>query len=559
MGAKAVAAPAIRTAAPSAVNMDTATTQKVQPLIGANVPLPSRPKPVAPAVTAPAFSAGAAGEWGAAPERSGPTLQTSTEMVEPSAGRGALGTGWESSSTIAAGGGWGVPATSPAPASAGWGTPSAGLGVSWQAPQAEPPKSGGWGGGAPAPPVGLGGASNGLGAGPGGFGGPTSPSPGLGAGPPSGSLGAPKGQMGAAPAGAGGWLGDGGSGAYAAPAGRSGGWLGDDAASPASGLGAISMPSMSPPELASLHDSPALALPDHTVAVDLGTPWEEDGPAVSSNKMIYFVLACLVLSLTGFSGYVWWQNKKLKEPSRPVAPENKTGSLEVGKIYLKKGRSAFKNRKFEEAQSNGELAHTLIADLKVASPAERQAVKQFHKQATVAFAQTLFDRAQQAYRAKETNQAIALCQQSVGMYCKIPGTERQQAQSLGLEGRIYESVGDSAGAVSAYRKAASLNPGGNYGDIADQVRQTSTPPPVQTVQPAVPDAPPVPLSVGGPLEYPSGRPGHYVARPSNPAPAAQPVGPPPRPRPAQTYVPPKKDTTPSWRKRGSDVLPGYNK
>jgi hypothetical protein len=309
-------------------------------------------------------------------------------------------------------------------------------------------------------------------------------------------------------------------------------------------------------------DSSALSLPDHTVAVDLGTPWEGgEAQETASNKLIYMVLACLVLSLTGFSGYVWWQNKKLKEPTKAVASESKTGSLEVGRMYLKKGQAAYRSRKYEEAQSNGELAHTLIAGLEVAPAADRQAVKEFHRQATLAFAQTLFERAQQAGRNQETNQAIALCQQSLGMYQKLSGTEKQQAQALGLEGKIYESIGDSAGAVSAYRKAHRLNSGAGYGSVADQVRRASAPQPIQKVQPVVVSAPPVPLSLGGPKEYPSGRPGggHYVARPSNPVPIAQPVGPAPKPRPANTYVPPKKDTTPSWRKRGSDVLPGYNK
>ena len=565
VGAKSANGSSIRTAAPSAMNLDTATTQKVQPVTAANVPLPSRPKPGGNPGRGPGIAAGPGQEWGSpepAPPRPAPSLQTSTEMVEAAGGRGALGSGWESANSFAAPApaatGWGTPAPPPAgPASgAGWGTAVGGLGNAWQSPQAEPPKTGGWGSSAAVPLD----HSNGLGSAPGGFGGPQGPSsPGLGGGPPSGNLGGPTGALGAAPAGGGGWLGDGGhGGAYAAPSSQGGGWLGDSSAggSPQAPT-PISMPAMAPPEMVGL-DTPALALPDHTVAVDLGTPWEEEGQVPASNKMIYLVLACLVLSLTGFSGYVWWQNKKLKEPTQKAVPVVTTGSRDVGMDYLKKGQAAFQQRRYEDAQSNGELAFTLIADLQVATPAERDAVKKFHRQATLRFAQSLFDQAQAASRTKDTNQAIALCHQSGGMYRKLSGTEKQQAQALALEARIYESVGDYAGAISAYKKAATLNPSADYGAAARRVRSVSAPAPAQSNQP-VSTEPIEQPSVGGPAQYPSGRPGsgHYSSHPSNPAPAAQPVGPAPKPRPVNTYVPPKRDTTPSWRKRGSDVLPGY--
>lgn len=565
VGAKAVAAPAIRAATPAGVGLDTATTQKVQPITGANVPLPSRPRPAATAQQnseAPSLP------------RPTPTLQTATEPVDQ-AGRGGLGTGWEASSSFSApaspapaGGGWGTPA--PAGPATSWGAPANGLGAgptSW--PAAETPKPTGWGAPAAAPPASMaglgGGMSHGLGAAPVGLGAPPSAAPGFGA-PPPGSLGAPTGSLGPAPGSAvgstgGGWLGDGsgGSSAYTPPSSRSGGWLGDAQEGPAPTP--ISMPSMAPPELSKSHDAPALSLPDHTVAVDLGTPWEEEAQAAQSNKMVYVVLACLVLSLSGFFGFVWWQKQKLKTPTQPGTPgEPAPTALGPGLQNLKEAKAAYQNRKWDEAQAKAETAFLLLGELKVAKPQDRNAAVSFYRQASVRYGQALYEEAERHFRNGRTTQALGSCDQAVSMYAKIAGTSKEQARARALEARICESIGDSAGAVSAYRKADDLNPGAGYKSAANRVRAASAP---QTTAPtpAEPEAPEVEPSLGDPTNYPGRSPGHYTPRgTSSTPPPAVPAGPAPKPRPPQpVFVGKKKDDTPSWRKRGSDVLPSYNK
>lgn len=277
------------------------TTTSVDPLpqrpsgtlMGNDMPLPSRPssKPPnsgglaasPPRPAAPPPSQG----WGAPSESPTPPLSAPTE---PTGGRGALGSGWESSNNFAApttnwGGnsapqsspGWGTPA--PAAPAAGWGA-SAPVPATpqWGSPAGNEPQMPGWGGSAPpasAPP------SGGLGAVPAVGGGFASTPPAAS----SGGLG-------------GGWLGDGGGSSSYSPPARSGGWLGDDGG--AAEEVSATVPAMSAAELAATSEGPALSLPDHTVAVDLGTPWEDELPAEGSNKWVYMVLGVLLCSLLAF-------------------------------------------------------------------------------------------------------------------------------------------------------------------------------------------------------------------------------------------------------------------
>ena len=576
VGAKAAINP-IRP--PATGNVESATTQKVKPIrSNDSFQLPSRPK------SAPEAEPAARKQ----DHLPGPGLQTATEPVE-SKGRGALGTGWESSNSFAAPppgtappispSSWGAPAPvagTPA-APSGWGVPATG-GWGAAAPAApEPLKAMGWGGSAapgfgapapavqPVPPSGAFEGAGGLGGGNGGFA-PASTGPGfaggLGSGPASGQLGGPA-ALGGGPPGGGGWLGDGsgggnagaGAGAYAPPA-RGGGWLGDAAAGPGAAPPPLSMPPLAPPELSSSsHD--ALALPDHTVAVDLGTPWEDEVPHGASNQMIYIVLGCLILSLTAFSGYIFWQQRRLKEPVKPVPIENNGGALKLGQDSLRQAQAAFKAKRYHEAQSLAQNAFDLVGELTVASEEQRRAVKGFYRQATMRYAASLCEEAQRAGRNGEIVQAGGLAEQAASMYAKMPDTKKEQAQSFALEGRIYLNSGDPAAAMSAYSKANSLRPGA-YSSEMRQARAMGAPPPEvlpqqQVAQPLTPEEQP---KIDAPA-YPSGHSsGYRGSRRSDPVPAAQPVGPAPRSRPVNTYVPPKKDDRPSWRKKPSDRYPG---
>lgn len=546
---------------PSPSSLESATTQKVKPITANNVPLPSRPQSaeVAKAASLP-----------------GPGLQTATEPVEAMS-RGALGSGWEASNFSAPAplsspsapvspSSWGAPtpsASGPA-APSGWGAPASNWGTSIP----EPPKNSGWGTsapsfGTPAPPP----LDSGLGGGNGGFAPPAAGfAGGLGSGPSSGQLGGHSpGMLGSGPPAGGGWLGDGGGGsgasAYAAPAPRGGGWLGDagsghgsEAAPPA-----ISMPPLSAPEL-SAPSGDALALPDHTVAVDLGTPWEDEVPQGSSNQMIYLVLGCLIVSLLAFSGYIYWQRKRLKEPVRPpIAGEERGGAREAGKENLRKAQAAFKAGRYEEAQSLAQTAYLLLGELKVASEEERKTSKSFYRQATLRYGASLMEEAQSEGARKNVVQAAGLAEQAAHIFANVPDTKTEQAQALALEGRIYLNSGDAVSAMSAYTKADGLRPGAYRAEIR-RAREMGAPvpdplPQQQVAQPLPPEEQP---KVDDTSSYPSGhRGGGYHSRPSNPVPVAQPVGPAPRPRPQNTYVPPKKDDRPSWRKRPSDVLPTY--
>ena len=564
------AKPAINPLRPqSAASLESATTQKVAPV---SVPLPSRPKPAGE-------SAEPAARVVSLP---GPGLQTATERVE-SLGRGALGTGWESAPSFAAPAPapvsaapapspstWGAPAPSasgPAAVS-GWGSPTGG----WGTPAPEAPKATGWGNGqptpfaAPAPAEGHGNGAHALGGGNGGFA-PASSGPGfaggLSSGPASGQLGSPSGMLGAPPSG-GGWLGDGGSGggnaggAYAAPPARGGGWLGDSAGGASEAPPPLSMPPLTPPELSSPGND-ALAMPDHTVAVDLGTPWDGDGQGPgASNQMIYVVLACLVLSLTTFSGYVWWQRQKLKEPVKPPAHDT-VSAADAGMESLRQAQAAFKAKKYQEAQSFAESAFLLVGELKVATPEQRKSVTGFYRQATLRYASSLMDDAQRASQNHQVNQATGMAEQAANMYRKLPDTSKEQAQAWALEGRIYLNSGDPAGALSAYTKANSLRPGAYTGEIR-QARAQGAPPPevvpqTQVTQPLPPEEQP---TIGPGNLVPPGKRGGggYHGHHADPIPQAQPVGPAPKPRNIPVFVPTKRDDRPSWRKKPSDRYPG---
>lgn len=535
---------------------ESATTQKVKPIRAhENVPLPSRPKSTAEAEPAARKTF-----------LPGPGLQTNTEPVE-ALGRGGLGNGWESSESFSAPEpaaapaapsvpatptGWGAPApsTSPSPATGGWGAPASG---GWGAPQSmapgvptapEPPKAAGWGAAAPAPP--------------------SSPfespgfSGGLGSGPASGQLGGPAGFLGAGPSptgSGGGWLGDGSTGAYTPPARSGGGWLGD-ASSPGEAPPPLSMPPVAPPELSSSSNN-ALELPDHTVAVDLGTPWEDEAPQGASNQMIYLVLGCLIVSLTAFSGYIWWQQRRLKEPTRPASLPSEGGAAQLGMNSLRQAQAAFKAKRYDEAQSLAQNAYDLVGELKVASEEQRKAVKGFYRQVTLRYAASLYEDAQRTAQKGDIVQAAGLAEQSASMYAKLPNTVKEQSQSFALEGRIYLRSGDAAAAMSAYTKANTLRPGA-YTEEIRQARALGAPPPEIVAQPAAPQ--PLPPEEQPKIDsqaYPSRAPGSYRGpRHSDPVPVAQPVGPAPKPRPTNNYVPAKRDDRPSWRRKASDRYPG---
>lgn len=533
---------------------ESATTQKVKPIRAhENVPLPSRPK------STPAAEPAARKTF-----LPGPGLQTNTEPVGV-LGRGGLGNGWESTESFSSSEpaaapaapvtptGWGPPApgTSASPASGGWGAPASG---GWGMPQSsvatgfpaasEPAKTTGWGAAAAAP----------------------SPSPfessgfsgGLGSGPASGQLGGPAGFLGAgaSPASSGGgWLGDGSTGAYTPPARAGGGWLGD-AGTPSEAPPSLSMPPVAPPELSS-SGSNALELPDHTVAVDLGTPWEDEAPQGASNQMIYLVLGCLIASLTAFSGYIWWQQRRLKEPPKLASLPSEGGAAQLGMNSLRQAQAAFKAKRYDEAQSLAQNAYDLVGELKVASEEQRKAVKGFFRLVTMRYAASLYEDAQRAAQKGDIVQGAGLAGQSASMYAKLPNTVKEQSQSFALEGRIYLRSGDAAAAMSAYTKANTLRPGA-YTEEIRQARALGAPPPERVTQPSAPQPPP-------PVEqpkidsqaYPSRAPGSYRGpRHSDPVPVAQPVGPAPRPRPTNNYVPQKRDDRPSWRRKASDRYPG---
>ncbi|MBN9417637.1 MAG: tetratricopeptide repeat protein [Candidatus Eremiobacteraeota bacterium] len=587
--------PGAGVAAPGGLAAGTPSEPATQRIGGsAGVTLPSRPsaKPAAapapvqaPAVQAPAARAG--GDWGA-PQAPAPTLggpPASAPRMAPAedtgfGGRGGLGSGWESSGSFAAptpvpppaasqwGGdglatgrlqapaapqtGWGsnlgqAPAPgglSGGPAASGWGAPAA--------PNSAPLGGGGGGWGAPAAPP----ASPGLGGGNFGGGSAAAGPPGLG-GPPSasGSWGSPPAASPPGPApggGGGGWLGDGGGGQaaapspYAAPAARSGeSWLGGgDAPAAPSSLG--------PPPASEMK----LELPDHTVAVDLGTPWEDEehGGGTSSNKMIYVILGCLVLSLTVFSAYLYWQNNQLKQkPAAPPVASSET-SAKLGEDYWKKAQASFAAKRYEEAQQSAELARDLLVGLK-GYPKTKQ-ISAFYNKATSRWALALFDQAKRANSAGETNQAIGLCNQAAQMYSRIKGSSKQQASAFAYEGRIYEGLGDKSAAESSYRKAHSLSPGSGYDRLAGAARRSGAPV-VSAPAPGPADPPPSveQPSLGDGGLYPTGHgSGGYRAPAPGAPPPAVPSGPAPRPRVVNNYVPPKKTTS----ARKSDQLPTYN-
>lgn len=311
------------------------------------------------------------------------------------------------------------------------------------------------------------------------------------------------------------------------------------------------------PGMPSASEAPALALPDHTVFVDMEAPWEEESSKGGSNKVIYLVLGCLVLGLTCFSGYIFWQNQVLKTAPPVVVKEKGGDSVSVGLGSLKMAKQAYKNKKWEEAQQSAELARDLIVPLKVAPPATVKEVKKFFEKATTRCAQSMFDKANRAAQAGDSRMALAYCRDAAKMYGKLPKTGSLQAKAYGLEGRIYQRDGDSASAESAFRRAHALYPGGGYDSLANQARQSGAPIPVQAPsagpEPSVSERP----TLGGDPAYPTGTSaGGYRPSAPPPAPAAAPAAGPARPRPVNNYVPPKR---PSSSGRKSDQLPTYNK
>jgi hypothetical protein len=324
------------------------------------------------------------------------------------------------------------------------------------------------------------------------------------------------------------------------------------------------MPAMSPQEIAATSESPVLSLPDHTVAVDLGTPWEDDLPSSSSNKWVYLVLGGLLCALLSFFGYTYWTRKSLEEPKEVVSVESSASSLDAGLEILAQAKKSFNAKKFQDAQASAETAHTLIAGLSVAPPAKVKEVKNFYRQTTLRCASDSYTRAERAIAAGEFNQALGLCDEAVKYYAKLPGTQKEQGRAVALKGKIYLRIKDYPNAEMTFKKAAQLNPGGGYQALANQARGAQSSliaPPPQPAAAAAAASPPEQPSIDGGTSYPSGSyptgtSGGYRPSPggaSAPPPAAATST---KPR-VNTYVPPKRDTTPSWRKKPSDRLPTY--
>jgi hypothetical protein len=300
-----------------------------------------------------------------------------------------------------------------------------------------------------------------------------------------------------------------------------------------------------------------LELPDHTVAVDLGTPWEEEEASStgSSNKMIYMILGCLVLSLTVFSAYLVWQNSKLhSKPATPPVTEKDGTSSKLGEDTWKKAQADFAAKRYEEAQASAELARDLLVPLK-GYPRAKQ-VSAFYNKATIRLAQSYFDQARRAKAVSDTNKAIGLCTQTANMYARVKGTNKQQAQAHAFEADIYRSLRDYSAAEASYLKAHSLSPGSGYDGMARSVHQAGAP--VQVAPAPSTEPPPAveqPIIETG-SDYPNNTGVHGGYHPSAPAPApvAPPPGTPAKPRPVNTYVPPPKKQT----QIKSDQLPTYN-
>ena len=554
------------------------SSSKTTPVTGANVALPSRPVankgvslgaagPSAPAATAPTPSQTppASAGWGAssaAPTNGWGLDSGSSSPSAEATARGGLGSGWEGSSSFGS-----APAPTAPPAPSGWGTPAA------EAPPA--PAAAGWGAAAPPAAPGLGwpqstqetgkmpawGSAGGLGTGHGTVGGHAQA---LGSTPTAGASNgfvtpAPSAVPATPSQGLGGWLGDAGSAPspYGAPTSKSGGWLGDNGGGgePAP----LAMPSI--PTVETVSDGPALELPDHTVAVDLGTPWEDEAPQASSNKAVYLVLAAGVLALLGFFGYLQVKNRELKKPLPSPTQESTAGALELGENYIRQAEKNFASGKFQLAYSDAKTAHTLIAGLKVASAEKKKQVKSLYSKTTNKYAGSLLAQAGRAKQAGDTNKALGLAEEAAAIYSEIPASAKYQAQARAFRGGIYMQLEDYPAAESEYRKAHSLNASGGYAAAANGAKRrmsSAAAPPPETSSGA--PAPVVQPSLGDDEGlYPSGSPGSG-RRPSAPAQGAAPAAPgaaPVRRPPPPAYVPKKRDDTPSWRKRKSDVLPTY--
>lgn len=319
---------------------------------------------------------------------------------------------------------------------------------------------------------------------------------------------------------------------------------------------------MSAAELAATSEGPALSLPDHTVAVDLGTPWEDELPSEGSNKWVYMVLGVLLCSLLGFFGYTWYTRQELQKPVEAVAEESSASSMDVGLEILAQAKKSFEAKRFEEAQASAETAHSLIAGLSVAPPEKVKEVKAFYRKATQRCASDSFAKAERALSVNDFNGALGFAESAAKYYGKISGASKEQARAVAFKGRTYMKLKDYPNAEITFRKASQLNPAGGYEAAVNEAKSAlsrvagskpaSAPPAVAA--PATVEQP----SMGASSAYPTGRSsGGY--RPSSsgsappPAPAAQAA----KPRPVNTYVAPKKDNTPSWRKKPSDRLPGY--
>jgi hypothetical protein len=587
-------------AAPAARSVATSSGVETQRVNGpSNMPLPSRPggKPAAPAAavaptvsTPPAVGppAGLGGPTGlpvappaARPEPVGPA-PAAIEPV-PSSGRGALGSGWESSNEIggASLNSWGAPAApaSPSPSGGlgggGWGgvssapanpaAPPMAPASSWGAPSnpMETGKMPAWGspsGGLGAGPAlggpGLGGGSAGLGGG----------APvGMGSGPPSGALTPPSGSLGSPPSGGlgggGGWLGDGGNASpYAPPPRAGGGWLGNEANNDAPAVLSASA-ELSPAQ----PETPALSLPDHTVAVDLGTPWEEEIPQVAqSNKGVYAVLGVFLLLLVGFLGYLKHQQSVIKKtPVVSSTGSGTTSSLELGMQALKTGQAHYKNRRWLEAQSSAELANNLVSGLSssVAPADKKKAVSKFFQQSTTRAGLSFYDQASQALAGQDFSSAIGLAERSAQMYAKAANTKKEQARAYALQGNAYGKLRDYVSSQSAYKKAYDMTGSSAYKASFQEARRmtATTSQPVEVAN--MPQEAPVQPSLGDDNVYPNGS-GVRGSGGSRTTPASSGGDNAPaavqRPRQNQsTYTPPRKDNTPSFMRKKDQRPPGY--
>ena len=302
-------------------------------------------------------------------------------------------------------------------------------------------------------------------------------------------------------------------------AAASSGWLGgggDNASSPTVSVENSADTSWggAPSAKTSSADLPALELPENTIPVDLGTPWEDGDSGQKTNKLANVMLGSLVGVVVVGLSFVGYNMHKVKTQPLPPPTTSSTPNTTVGDTLLGEVPRNLKNKEYSNAARNVNDAYQFYSKSEGIPEKKLKEVQALRRSVNLQLAEHNLSDAEKALKNRDYNSAISLGQQAEGLFRDFNASGDKIKRAKSVQEKSHNKVLDA-------RK----------GSPPTEPVVENTPEPMETPT----------LGEDGP-NAPQGRRvgGRGPARPNTPVGPAQPQPQQAKPRPQpQPYQPPR--------------------